>query len=288
MATNLNTDALTDNLKQLGIKNIKDITTQIANKNNQRLMAIAIKYTNNLSAIIYMPTNTSQRTLDSAKTAFKIFSALSAGPSTVKAQAMNAVNKNYILDHVFPRVVKNNKNNRDMIQNNDYISNNIMDLIIYYSFYINSEKTLLVNISQAMLAKLKLSMDDIKKAADNNIRKDIKLCDLDKTVINLQYEATGQTAAINTTSHGILIVCNDANAYAAGIIATDYITNIANNKYYIIPSSVHELLLVPNDAFTVNDLKMMTADVNKQAVDIQDKLSDFIYMVKNGKLQIAK
>ena len=47
--------------------------------------------------------------------------------------------------------------------------------------------------------------------------------------------------------------------------------------YYILPSSIHEMLLFPDKSLSVQELKQMVVEVNATAVDPKDKLTDSVY-----------
>ncbi len=56
--------------------------------------------------------------------------------------------------------------------------------------------------------------------------------------------------------------------------AADYI----NGDYYIIPSSVHEILILPEPcAPGVNDLESMIVQINEKVVEPAERLSDQVY-----------
>ena len=51
-----------------------------------------------------------------------------------------------------------------------------------------------------------------------------------------------------------------------------------NESFYIIPSSIHELLLLPSsDMFNIDNMKQTVRDVNECAVSEMDYLSDNVY-----------
>lgn len=48
--------------------------------------------------------------------------------------------------------------------------------------------------------------------------------------------------------------------------------------FYILPSSLHEVLIVPSDAgMDVSDLEAMVQEVNATQVSVEDKLSDYVF-----------
>ena len=59
--------------------------------------------------------------------------------------------------------------------------------------------------------------------------------------------------------------------------------------FYILPSSVHEFLIVPKqEDMTVSQLQNIVQTVNEYEVREEEYLSDQVYRIRNGKLAIAK
>ena len=69
----------------------------------------------------------------------------------------------------------------------------------------------------------------------------------------------------------------------AGVIAyQDFMEKaserVGNNSFFILPSSIHELLIIPdNGKFDLQELKNMVKEVNTTTVDPADKLTDSVY-----------
>lgn len=59
------------------------------------------------------------------------------------------------------------------------------------------------------------------------------------------------------------------------------------DKFYVIPSSVHEILLAPVGIAPVEELQRMIPEVNETQVDLVDQLSDKLFMYKKGSRKIT-
>ena len=57
--------------------------------------------------------------------------------------------------------------------------------------------------------------------------------------------------------------------------------------YYLIPSSVHEMIVVSRSNFDVATLSEMIHDINRTEVQPCDILDDVPYIIKDGQLMIA-
>ena len=61
-----------------------------------------------------------------------------------------------------------------------------------------------------------------------------------------------------------------------------------NGEVYILPSSRHEVILIPKeDVDDVDVLRMMVASVNAEAVEEQDQLSNNVYIFNGETLEVA-
>ena len=58
-------------------------------------------------------------------------------------------------------------------------------------------------------------------------------------------------------------------------------------EYYLIPSSVHEMLAIPKDMTSVDEIKFMIHEINQKEVAPDEVLSDNLYEVVNGDLRVV-
>lgn len=89
-----------------------------------------------------------------------------------------------------------------------------------------------------------------------------------------------------------MYVLRGADNYGASVILYDDVMEEIRNKFgadfFIIPSSVHEVLVIKDDGFVnIADIKNIIAEVNSSEVSEVDKLSDNLYCYKNGQILIV-
>ena len=74
------------------------------------------------------------------------------------------------------------------------------------------------------------------------------------------------------------LTCEDYRYGASMILREDVmdkVSKLMGGDFYILPSSIHETLIVPTTTqMTLEDMSIMVRDVNKEAVEPEDKLSD--------------
>lgn len=69
----------------------------------------------------------------------------------------------------------------------------------------------------------------------------------------------------------------------------EQITEKVGNDFYILPSSVHEVLIVPKEeGMEFKDLEAMVQEVNATQVAPQDKLSDHVYQYDNETREVFR
>ena len=93
----------------------------------------------------------------------------------------------------------------------------------------------------------------------------------------------------------IMIVTNQEAAYGAGILFCEgvmpHLADVMGGDYFIIPSSIHEMLAVPdNGTHTAADLLLMLTDANATVVRPEEVLSRHIYHYDSAKqlFEVAK
>ena len=92
----------------------------------------------------------------------------------------------------------------------------------------------------------------------------------------------------------IYVLSNKDGVYGSSAIlnkgAFESIKKMCNcSKIYIIPASVHELLLIPadNQKLTVEYINMMIREVNMTTVGVTEILSDHVYVYDISKNKLV-
>ena len=93
----------------------------------------------------------------------------------------------------------------------------------------------------------------------------------------------------NTPEYPVFVLSNIYGVEGATYIAFDdilsEIKNKLNENFYILPSSINEVLIIPESFVTPEFVKEMVKDVNNTVVTQTDKLSNNIYFY-NGEIKI--
>jgi hypothetical protein len=80
----------------------------------------------------------------------------------------------------------------------------------------------------------------------------------------------------------LFVASVEGETHGAGCIAYQNFMEKASEKvggsFFILPSSIHECLLIPDDGqFTVDTLESMVREVNATTVSPEDQLTDSVY-----------
>ena len=97
--------------------------------------------------------------------------------------------------------------------------------------------------------------------------------------------------ALCSQETGIIVVTNSRRYNGSSILAySEFWKKYAEKSktpFYILPSSIHELLIVPANGESAETFKAMVCGINATQVQPEDQLSNHVYEYKDGKIQIA-
>lgn len=157
-----------------------------------------------------------------------------------------------------------------------------LDLAVTFQvvLYKNGYDTASVEVQKEMMKIWKKDTEDLWTAATANLSKeDFQIRDIEDVI----EESAG--VRLNEQRDGrplCYVLTNDAMKNGAvGVFRTDMLMELAERvekDLFIIPSSVHEVLLVPDDGKNeAESLKDMVRKVNEEVVDRADLLSNGLY-----------
>lgn len=192
--------------------------------------------------------------------------------------------KNSILNNV-ELCVRDARNNKQLVQNIPH--RHFLDLIVYYQVALsdsdNGDK-MSIKITNDMTNRFNITEEELFYHA---------ICNLG----NANNYAMGMIQVINSiyglpfekaySCEDLMVVLNNES----GINASNNIFNIGlldevakefDSDLYILPSSIHELILVPKNTLSgdnedIDSLKDMVSSINSTEVSAGDKLTDSVY-----------
>lgn len=193
----------------------------------------------------------------------------------------------YVREHIYPMIVSA-EDNEEMLR--ALVSKPFLDLaVIMYIrlddiLQIGGEAT--VKVSKEMISSLNVSEEEAYDAAMNNMKSDGYNVQDIFTVIR---DRIDEDIPDDVNREKMFVMTNADKRYGAvGILDfVGVVSELEETNIYILPSSVHELLLVPEATdVDVSMLKNMVIEVNESTVSREEKLSDSVYYYNSGSKEI--
>lgn len=184
----------------------------------------------------------------------------------VPEHQLDFLNKDYILQNVFPALVNTELNTEKLTE---WINRGFNDLSIIYKVDVDNG---VYTLNESMLHYVGLTIDEVHEAAIHNIKP--KITDMQDILERNGYPETPEMRGM------MYVLSNKKFCYGAGSMLNDEILKTLYDiigSFYILPSSVHEVICTPKFTSDVQTLKKMVQEVNCAEVSEMEKLSDNIY-----------
>ena len=197
-------------------------------------------------------------------------------------------NKKYILDHVEYQMV-NVAQNAELLQK--IPNREIMDLAAVYRIMTNKDYSCLLSYEIMMLAGI--SVEDLDKAAVRNTE---KVGFIKKTMAQVMAEDLDmpeEDVAEMEEGPQLYVLTNKRKVNGANILLFKgelaEFAEMIGDDFFILPSSIHEVLAVPASQVDYKELKHMVKDVNDTQVAPDEILGYEVYRYdrKTRSLSIA-
>lgn len=95
-----------------------------------------------------------------------------------------------------------------------------------------------------------------------------------------------ENAVLVVTNHS---ACNGSVCILSPLVQQWLTSRFLSDRYAVIPSSIHEVLVIPpalSQDISADDFRKMIRDVNAAEVPVKDRLSDELYMISKGRLEV--
>lgn len=170
------------------------------------------------------------------------------------------------------------------------------DIAIVYSIVLESKtennSQITMRIMNSYLKLWDTTKEEIHKIAMENTlqRKNIVLTPMKEMIEDLQGKSVEDLDNIEDAPMYVLTNKSFING-AIAILDSNIQVKIASllgGNYYIIPSSIHEVIVIPYDLMETEELNQMIKDINNEFVSADDRLSNhaFKYNIMTGKIEI--
>lgn len=197
---------------------------------------------------------------------------------------VDLLNDGINMDRLFLRAV-NYKKNRERLQDMVYVKHMDLAIEVRMLFENNEDGMASAAVTYDMLERSGVSQGEaFNKARQNTpVLFPVKFDTITNVLIDKGMINEDAADMADIVPH-IWVLTNNVETNGAAYIAYDDIIgrllqeNDIRNNVYILPSSIHELLLLPTDDKTdAEALQMMVQEINRNEVDAEDYLSDNVY-----------
>lgn len=172
-----------------------------------------------------------------------------------------------------------------------------LDLVLYCRIIIdkNENGVASMTVQKHMLKEWDISEEELWEAAFSNLKtEEFEIKDVNEVLrfIFPERDLTGLPDKNKFESALYVLTNKYQNRGAIGMLRTDLLEKFAewgDCDLYILPSSIHEVLLLADNEIPVDELRRMVRSVNRGVVDEMDRLSDEVYYYQrgSGKLEIV-
>ena len=197
-----------------------------------------------------------------------------------------------VRDHIIFRLV-NYKKNRQFLKTAPHIRFADLAITFLWLSSMPGERIATVLINHSIMDHWGLSQEELVGCAMENTPRlfPARICRMEDMLTELIGGEYEDEAKLPETNEGIYIMTNQAGVNGASVILYDrYLEEFSDrmdSEYYIIPSSIHEVILVPKENFMEpEEIRRMIREVNFTVVGPDDYLSDSLYYYSRDKGRI--
>ena len=189
--------------------------------------------------------------------------------------------KNYLTVQVVPTA-----SNEEMLKNIPH--RQLEDLSIVYRFVISQDEDgqQSILVTNDLMEKYGIDAAKLHEDAMENapVYKPVRIRPMTEVLAEMMGEEFAEAMGIgrNDSEDFMYVATTPGGNFGAGVITypefMDQAADRVGGDFYMLPSSLHEVLLVPDrGSMNVRELEEMVRDVNATQVSEQDRLSDRVY-----------
>ena len=180
--------------------------------------------------------------------------------------------------------------NEDAFEKEKVICVPILDMIV--TFYLpikdNASGLLSIKITEDFLQAV--TFEELRNAAITNIEKTYCI----ETMESILYEMGTDITQYGDNAYPMYVITNDARINGAATILSknimwDLSHQMGTEDIILLPSSIHEFIAVPySEYLEFPFLLELVKHANNTAVNVENKLTDSVYIWKAGKFTVLR
>lgn len=173
-------------------------------------------------------------------------------------------------------------------QNKEYLADkphtDIADLSAVYYINLGSDScgSMTTVINDALLSQYGISVSELHEIAVQNMEPKARFCSMFEVLSELM-SGSFPPDELCQADNMMYVLTNESKLNGAAVLlcpdTMDRVAEQVGSSFYILPSSISEILVVPfNDGLEVDQLKNMVHEVNSTQVAPDEILSDSVYI----------
>ena len=185
--------------------------------------------------------------------------------------------------NVFMRLV-NREKNKELLATIPHREFMDLAVVYYYSVSISEGVTGTMIVTEEHLKVLGISAEELHQAATGNCERfqPIQIRCMEDVVYDLGKKLGVEIQEAKCCCPFLYVLTNSKGMFGAIAMTLEkeleYFSKRINNSFYLLPSSVHEVILVPaHEEFNIEYFSCMVKEINETQVDATEVLSDSIY-----------
>lgn len=196
--------------------------------------------------------------------------------------------------HYLKTAVVSYKGNEDWLKDTPH--ERVADLAVYGKWDFGNGYS--AKVTDQLLTHLKMTKEEMIKTAKGNMAMQSRLQTSGDALVSqmiqngMPEEEAAELKKALPDNQFLVLTVNGGTDGAALIADSSVMKKVSRDigeDYYILPSSVHEALILPKSKcdMDIEELKHMVHDINQQEVSIEERLSDNVYEFNGRSLVLA-
>lgn len=196
--------------------------------------------------------------------------------------------------HYLKTAVVSYKENEDWLKETPH--ERVADLAVYGKWDFGNGYS--AKVTDQLLTHLKMTKEEMIKTAKGNMAMQSRLQTTGDALVSqmiqngMPEEEAAELKKALPDNQFLVLTVNGGTDGAALIADSSVMKKVSRDigeDYYILPSSVHEALILPKSKcdMDIEELKHMVHDINRQEVSIEERLSDNVYEFNGRSLVLA-
>ncbi len=213
-----------------------------------------------------------------------------------EANIEHYLSRRYILDHVRPRLISATDENLAGVVASGFHYHlwPELNMVITYDIALENfdvEGQAYIQLTDALIIKAEIDYDELHALAIKHIESDTEIHSMRDIIAKISGVPEDMVDdIIPTDSCSMWVISTRDKHYGAAVLLSPrtlelIIDTLGTDNFYILPSSVHEVIVLPADKLiTSSDLISMVREVNATQVAPEEQLDTAVYAYTNGLL----